>query len=391
MQNKTKMPPSRIIGTIISIVLLLIAAMLCGKLGADVAIRRIENRDVYFDSEAQIYLSLLVPVLIAYYIGYLLQLIVHESGHLVFGLASGYGFASFRIGSFILLKGESGFKMKRFSLAGTGGQCIMTPPPMHDGKYPCALYNLGGCIMNLVVSTAAAVIYIISSRDTYFSMFMIEFAVMGFYVAVLNGVPLKLGMIDNDGTNALNLGKNPQCMRALWSHMMIYTYQAKGYRLRDIPEELFYEPTDDALHDPTVAGYATAVFQRYVDMGDNEKAIAYAHHILDTADGILPVHRIALKGELLYLELTGARDENVISSLADAEIKRYFRASKLSPSASRTAYAYALYSGDKKHADKYAAQFESILNKYPFDGEIALERELFAKTRSITAQTEPLS
>ena len=49
----------------------------------------------------------------------LLQIIIHEAGHLLFGLISGYHFVSFRIGSYILVKGpEDKLSLKRFHLAG---------------------------------------------------------------------------------------------------------------------------------------------------------------------------------------------------------------------------------------------------------------------------------
>ena len=83
---------------------------------------------------------------------YFVQVVVHEAGHLVFGLLTGYQFSSFRIGSFMWVKLEGKLKLKRYSLAGTGGQCLMAPPEMVDGKVPYVLYNLGGCLANLIVS-----------------------------------------------------------------------------------------------------------------------------------------------------------------------------------------------------------------------------------------------
>ena len=80
-----------------------------------------------------------------------IHLILHEAGHLIFGLLSGYDFVSFRIGSLILVKEEGRYKFKRYSLAGTGGQCLMSPPDYNDGNYPYVLYNLGGIIVNMIL------------------------------------------------------------------------------------------------------------------------------------------------------------------------------------------------------------------------------------------------
>ena len=54
----------------------------------------------------------LVVLFVGLFVGMYLQLIIHEAGHLVFGLLSGYRFSSFRIGSFMLLKENDKFVLK---------------------------------------------------------------------------------------------------------------------------------------------------------------------------------------------------------------------------------------------------------------------------------------
>ena len=88
-----------------------------------------------------------------------LQLIIHETGHLVFGLLSGYRFSSFRIGSFMWMKVNGKLVCKKLTVAGTGGQCLMIPPELQDGKIPVLMYNLGGSIMNLVVGAVFFALY----------------------------------------------------------------------------------------------------------------------------------------------------------------------------------------------------------------------------------------
>ena len=48
-----------------------------------------------------------------------LQLIIHELGHLIFGLLSGYKFSSFRIFNFMLIKEDGKFKIKNLSFPET--------------------------------------------------------------------------------------------------------------------------------------------------------------------------------------------------------------------------------------------------------------------------------
>ena len=74
--------------------------------------------------------------MIMYFVTVYLQIIIHECGHMVFGLMSGYKFRSIRFGSFMIVSIEGKLRFKRYSLAGTGGQCLMSPPELVDGKMP---------------------------------------------------------------------------------------------------------------------------------------------------------------------------------------------------------------------------------------------------------------
>ena len=67
------------------------------------------------------------------------------------GLATGYRFVSFRIGSWMLQREHGKLRVRKFTLAGTGGQCLLAPP-LTDGKMPCVLYNLGGPLANLITA-----------------------------------------------------------------------------------------------------------------------------------------------------------------------------------------------------------------------------------------------
>ena len=83
------------------------------------------------------------------YLLMLLDSVLHELGHLLCGLLSGYGFLSFRIGSLMLQRTREGLRFCRMSLAGTAGQCLMSPPELKNGRIPCLLYNMGGVLMGL--------------------------------------------------------------------------------------------------------------------------------------------------------------------------------------------------------------------------------------------------
>ena len=133
MENKKKVK-AKLVSTLPYIV-----GMICGGLLG------------YFGMEIFSGHGLEIPLLILSFavIVYVL-IITHEAGHLVCGLLSGYKFVSFRIGSLIFVKQEDKILRKKFSIPGTGGQCLLDPPDKdEDGGYPAVLYNLGGGLSNL--------------------------------------------------------------------------------------------------------------------------------------------------------------------------------------------------------------------------------------------------
>ena len=65
-----------------------------------------------------------------------LNIILHEAGHLLFGLFFGFQFSSFRIGSLMLIKENGTIRLRKMAITGTAGQCLMNPPELKKGKWP---------------------------------------------------------------------------------------------------------------------------------------------------------------------------------------------------------------------------------------------------------------
>lgn len=122
-----------------------------------------------------------------------LQIIIHEGGHLVFGLATGYRFSSFRVASLMLLKRDGRYELKHLSIAGTGGQCLMIPPAYTEEGFPYKLYNLGGVIANVVSALICGLLLIPFHNNRYVMAFLASIAVIGVGYALMNGIPFGSG------------------------------------------------------------------------------------------------------------------------------------------------------------------------------------------------------
>ncbi|MBQ8389284.1 MAG: hypothetical protein IJX46_10210 [Clostridia bacterium] len=319
----------------------------------------------------------LVALLAAMYIAIFFHLILHEMGHLVFGKLSGYTFGSFRIFSFMWIKENGKLRLKRHSLAGTGGQCLMVPPQIRNGKFPLALYNLGGSILNAVAGAIFLAAYFLSYSLALLSSVFALFAIAGFAVAVMNGVPMRMGNVDNDGYNAFALSKNPQAVKAFWVQLKVVEQTSNGVRLKDMPKEWFEFPPDAAMKNSMVAAEGVFACNRLMDEGKFKAAAARMDHMLKIDSGMVDLHRNLLICDRIYTELIGDNKRDVIEAMLTLELQRFMRAMKKFPSVLRTQYAIAsLFENDLAKAKDIRAQFEKYASSYPYIQDIVSEREL---------------
>lgn len=308
-----------------------------------------------------------------------LQVVVHETGHLIFGLMTGYEYSSFRIGSFMWVKLDGKIKLKRFSLSGTGGQCLMAPPDMVDGKIPYVLYNFGGCIANLAVSVIPMVLVIVFWKPTYFNFMVLLWAAIGIFSAVINGVPMIMQGTPNDGHNAFSLGKSPKALKAFWLQMKINEQISLGKRLRDLPEEWFEIPDADDRKNSMIATIAVFACNRLMDSGKYAEAAELMGRLLTEESGMVGIHKHMLNADRLYCELVGEKRTEKLEELYTQELQKFLKAMKKSPSAFRVEYLYAKYvEKDEKKAASAMTGFEKVAKTYPYSQEIEGEREMIA-------------
>lgn len=311
------------------------------------------------------------------YVASLFHTIVHEAGHLVFGLLSGYRFVSFRVLSFTWVKENGKIKFRRLSIAGTAGQCLMSPPDMKDGKFPVALINLGGVIFNVIFSTLFLIAYFLFSSYSYLNTLLLTFAILGFIFALFNGVPLRMGGVDNDGYNAISLSKNEKALEAFWLQMKMVELQSMGLRIKDMPAEWFSVPADEDMKNNMVAARGVFACNRLMDEERFEEADALMAHILDIDSGMVGIYRNILICDRIFVELISENRRDVIEDMLSKEFKNFMKAMKNYPSILRTEYSLALlFENDAKKADKIKAQFDKASRKYPYQQEIQPEKAM---------------
>lgn len=319
----------------------------------------------------------IIVLLLIMYVAIFAQIIIHEAGHLIFGLLSGYQFSSFRIFSFMWVKEKGRIRLRRLSIAGTGGQCLMAPPDMVDGKIPLVLYNLGGALMNLITAAVSLGLFFVFENRVYLSAALLMMAVIGLAIAIMNGVPMRMGTVDNDGYNAFSLTRNSEAMRSFWIQMKVNDQIARGLRLKEMPEEWFATPTDEAMKNSMIAVMGVLAANRLMDVHEFEEAKKLINHLLGIDTGMVGMHRNLMICDRIYLELMEDGQREVIEKLYTKDLQKFMKSMKNYPSILRTQYVYALlYEKDPAEAEKVKGRFEKCAKTYPYPNDIQSEREL---------------
>ncbi len=319
----------------------------------------------------------IIGLLAVLYIATIIHMIIHEAGHLLFGHITGYRFNSFRILSFMWIKDGEHIRMRRLSIPGTGGQCLMSPPDMVDGKIPVILYNLGGSLANIFTGCLFLASYFLLISVPFLGSVMLIFSLVGLIFGILNGVPMRLGTVDNDGYNAYSLTRTPKAMQAFWIQMKVNQEISKGSRLRDMPDEWFQFPTDDELKNSMVAVVGVFSCNRLMDQHNFTQAKDQMKHMLNIESGMVGIHRRMMICDRLYLELIGKNRPDILKRFLSPQQQKFMQSMKAFPSVLRTQYAYCSLSlNDSSKAQEILKQFDKVATVYPYPNEIEAEREL---------------
>ena len=359
-----------------------ILSVLCfGIIGLGCGISMVPFMIYALEKEGNMFIFLL-GVLILFSLMYLsifIEMAIHEAGHLFFGLATGYKFLSYRIGSFTFIKEEGRIKVKRYVLPGTGGQCLMSPPP-YSSSMPYVLYNAGGAIFNFLSFLLFLLFFFLFYTVPFLSSFLLMSAFVSFGLGAMNIIPLIYG---NDGSNILNIGRSKKEKESVWAQMKLVEYQSRGVRLKDMPEEIFPVKAKDEIEGIMSASAFVFYENKLIDEGDYEGALEKAEEALSSP--LLPqILRVTVKCDVIYLLLILEKDKKEVDAIKDKTLIKQLKAMRGLITVMRSEYSYALlYEKNEDKASEIRKAFDSTSEKYPYASEIESERYLMDKALSL--------
>lgn len=361
------------LGTLVSVLCFAIIGVGCG-------IAVIPVIDYFMGEDSNFFIALmgLFLMMSLMYIAIFLEMAIHEMGHLVFGLLTGYKFVSYRVGSFTFIKEDGKLKIKKFTLPGTGGQCLMAPPE-YTPTMPYVLYNAGGAIFNFISSLIFLLLFFPFSDIPFFSSFLLMAAFISFGLGAMNIIPLIYG---NDGSNIANIHKSEMERKAFWSQMKMAQLQSENIRLKDMPEEVFpVRCKEEMVGIMTSSAYA--YYESFlVDSGEFEEALNIAKEVI-SSPLLVGVLRTAVKCDEIYTLLLLGREKKEIDEIKDKKLIKEMKAMRGMLFVMRCEYAYALlYEGNVNKANEIRKAFDLTASNYPYLSEIEGERYLMDEALS---------
>jgi len=360
---------------IISIIIYVVAFVACGFVVGGMS--HVSASETFMDRFGIAIVIEIAVIMVALF----LQIVIHEAGHLIFGLLSGYKFFSFRVANIMLIKEDGKIKIKSLHLSGTAGQCLMSPPDLVDGKMPFVLYNLGGVILNIIVGIKCIGLAIFCKNELILA-FLLVVAIIGFALALLNGIPMCLAEVSNDGHNIISIGKSDKAMRAFWIQLKAAEQMAKGRCLKDMPQEWFFVPTEEEMKNSMIATIGVFKCNLLIELHMFDEACQLINKFKDMDTAIAGLYHSLLDCDLIFCDLISDNGEDKANKELCKSQKNFMKAMKGFPAILRTEYAYALLAEkDVKKAETFKRKFEKVAKTYPYQGDIECERELLKMTK----------
>lgn len=306
-------------------------------------------------------------------ISYFLQILVHEAGHLIFGLATGYQFLSFRIGSIILLKQDHHYTFKRYHVPGTAGQCLLIPP---KDENIFRLYHAGGVLMNLIFALVNGLLLCLPFQNIYVIAFLIMNILTAIIVGLMNGIPMNVQGICNDGYNLWMSIKDEKRREALYLQLDINAWIYQNKPIVDYPIQRLDKFMDESMDDAFYASLIDYIAIYKIGKHQFDEAYSYLHHLYMQPQSVTVVKNEITCDYAFVKMIQGASQEEIDTILKP--VKKYIQMMEpYTLSKIRLQYLYlCLYDRDVKKKATLFKKKEKYIKHIPATSELTFEMEL---------------
>lgn len=370
MKRILKLLAGILCGSLIGIAIaVLVAYLIDGKEALDVVSHKVDA--------AKLAGSIALSCMLAF-VAFILQILLHEVGHMIGGLATNYKFFSIRFFKYVLVKTNNGLQWRQYDIVGTGGQCVMYLDKDIDvaqDSTPYFWYNAGGVATNILLTLISIIVVKYTDMGIVGSSFFTLMAFAGIALALLNGIPMNMGAgINNDGRNILMLSRSAINRRLFIRSLQIIGELGHGIQPKDMPKEWFSSELPTGGNDY----FGIVSYISYISLLEdeglwNEACIAYEQ--LNNVKPKLPLlFSLETASEHILTELLTQNRQDIVEKLWTKQAEKYTTSnSKYSPSKLAALYAIELlHNKDEKKALQLYEELQRRKDMFYLPGETAM-------------------
>lgn len=172
------------------------------------------------------------------FLSFIISIIAHETGHLIFGLLCGYKFISYQILFLKLEKTNNRFKFK-FVNPIILGQCLLSYDK-DERLMNYKMYLYGGSTINLLlfVGSLSSFLLELFVYDKFY-LFYLTFAYINIYLFFSNGIPLNIKNVYNDALNIKLMNRYPFMRKAIFNQLKMQEQMNIIQNINDFDDDIF--------------------------------------------------------------------------------------------------------------------------------------------------------
>ena len=330
-----------------------------------------------FGHDALPYLAKAAMTIILICVACFLQLIIHEGGHLVTGLLTGYRFVSFRVLNWLLIRKDDRLQWRNFELAGTGGQCLLAPPDKPLEQIDTRWYNAGGVLANVITAVLAIVLMYTVDMPLWMHALMFLMAFIGVSFALLNGIPMKVGGVANDGLNLFQMEKDRPAKLSFCNILDVNARCQEGEPYAEMPEHLFALPDpfdwENSMHVAAVLLSVTRMMA-FHQWEDAYQLLTEAH---DNKDNYMRLYQLEIENMMTQVCIFTGRDDEARKHYSKDVAKHGTQHASTQSDKQLTLMAVALaLNGDRPRAEQIFKELEARRDRYAHQSDVALSLDL---------------
>lgn len=278
----------------------------------------------------------------------------------------------------LFTKVDGKIKISVFSISGIDGQCLLSPPEPRGNNeswdFPFFLYNIGGVLGNLlgILLALPLLLWSLKAHILIVEMFGVMFIFMGLWLIIINGIPLKIGGMDNDAMNIRMMRKSASARRVFYLQLAVNQQLSMGKTLMSMPEDWFQcgcgdeEMPTDVANCVLVVAHRILVMDRYIETLDFHGVEETCRCLFKEHLEMAPLLRSFVNTDLMLAYLADGK-LNEAKDFWSHDIEKFFKSMKSHPLIQVAYYGYCkmVLGDDKKMLQIFCNLtyfFESIVN-----------------------------